>query len=287
MVSSVVNWIIIGLVFVCIASFAEARIDSSNSATNNFYVKENSRKAVIPASTTLLYQNDFNQPNFHSPTRDQLYRIQRHTYMFSPVGFNSISNAQLPYHFSFYDPTAKVSTADQLSLFSQKFYDGVIDPQPLSPPSQFISDEDTSEAHHIVSDSGFQPQTPSPNTKITDESRLSIMGRKSFPSISGALDTILQLQQKVAANKVGRNPTPKTLQLPKIKAKPLLDLPVAVSTKPESEQAFDSMLNQKRIKYIRKLKNKNKARKLPSTNSSKNKIDKKLLSKFKVFRAVP
>jgi len=287
MVSSVVNWIIIGLVFVCIASFAEARIDSSNSATNNFYVKENSRKAVIPASTTLLYQNDFNQPNFHSPTRDQLYRIQRHTYMFSPVGFNAISNAQLPYHFSFYDPTAKVSTADQLSVFSPKFYDGAIDPPTLSPPNQFIDEKDTIEAQDILSDSGFKPQMPSQNTMVTDEPRLSIMGSKSFPSTSGALDTILQLQQKIVANKVGQNPTPKTLNLPKIKAKPLLDLSVAVSTNPESEQAFDSMLKQKRIKYIRKIKNKNKARKLPGTNSSKTKIDQKVLSKFKVFRAVP
>jgi len=80
------DWIRLGLLFlVGFASFSEARIDYSNRGHNNILSQNSVKDAIVPASTFLL---DWNQLKASAAaTRDELYRMQRHTYMLSPMSY--------------------------------------------------------------------------------------------------------------------------------------------------------------------------------------------------------
>jgi len=78
------DWIRLGLLFlVSFASFSEARIGYSNGGYNSILSQNAVKGANVPASTFLL---DWNQLKASTmPTRDELYRMQRHAYVLSPM----------------------------------------------------------------------------------------------------------------------------------------------------------------------------------------------------------
>jgi len=105
------DWIRLGLLFlVCFASFSEARIDYSNRGHNSFLSQNSVKGATVPASTFLL---DWNQLKASAAaTRDELYRMQRHTYMLSPMSYQHYNgggvaqNIEGQHHFSLFNPFA-------------------------------------------------------------------------------------------------------------------------------------------------------------------------------------
>ena len=85
----------------------------------------------MPASTYLLDRNDFKASS--SITRDQLFRHQRHTYLFSPF-YNSIGGFGVPHNFKLFDPYTKSKTPDVVTNAFQTIYQS-------SPTAQLISNE--------------------------------------------------------------------------------------------------------------------------------------------------
>jgi len=91
MISIDYDWIRLGIVILCFASFnTEARIDYHNAGKNSIFSKNIVKDAKVPASTFLL---DWDQLKSASVTRDQLFRMQRHTYMLSPFTYNHYNGA--------------------------------------------------------------------------------------------------------------------------------------------------------------------------------------------------
>merc|ERR1719211_541215 len=105
MISLDYDWIRLGIVVLCFASFnTEARIDYSNTGRNSIFSQNIVKDANVPASTFLL---DWDQLKSVSATRDELFRMQRHTYMLNPITYNhynGIGNSQFQHKFSLFDP---------------------------------------------------------------------------------------------------------------------------------------------------------------------------------------
>lgn len=92
MISLDYDWIRLGIVFLCFASFStDARIDYNNAGGNSFFSQNIVKDAKVPASTFLL---DWDQLKSASVTRDELFRMQRHTYMLSPITYNHYNGAR-------------------------------------------------------------------------------------------------------------------------------------------------------------------------------------------------
>ena len=101
------------------------------SGENGAFSRGSIKDSRLPASTYLLDRNDFKSTS--SITRDQLFRHQRHTYLFSPF-YNSIGGFGVPHNFKLFNPYTKAKTPDVVTNAFQTTY------QP-SPTAQLISND--------------------------------------------------------------------------------------------------------------------------------------------------
>lgn len=99
-----IEWIRLGLFFVCFASFTESRIDYNNAGGSNFFSENTVEGAQVPASTFLL---DWNALKSSSVTRNQLFRMQRQAYMSSPITrqhYHGAATNEFQHQFSLFNP---------------------------------------------------------------------------------------------------------------------------------------------------------------------------------------
>jgi len=125
------DWIRLGIIVLCLASSASAHIGYNVAGENGAFSRGSIKDSRVPASTYLLDRNDFKSSS--SITRDQLFRHQRHTYLFSPF-YNSIGGFGVPHNFKLFNPYTKAKTPDVVTNAFQTTY------QP-SPTAQLISND--------------------------------------------------------------------------------------------------------------------------------------------------
>jgi len=125
------DWIRLGIIVLCLASSASAHIGYNVAGENGAFSRGSIKDSRLPASTYFLDRNDFKSSS--SITRDQLFRHQRHTYLFSPF-YNSIGGFGVPHNFKLFNPYTKAKTPDVLTNAFQTTY------QP-SPTAQLISND--------------------------------------------------------------------------------------------------------------------------------------------------
>jgi len=125
------DWIRLGIIVLCLASSASAHIGYNIAGENGAFSRGSIKDSRLPASTYLLDRNDFKSTS--SITRDQLFRHQRHTYLFSPF-YNSIGGFGVPHNFKLFNPYTKAKTPDVVTNAFQTTY------QP-SPTAQLISND--------------------------------------------------------------------------------------------------------------------------------------------------
>jgi len=124
------DWIRLGIIVLCLASSASAHIGYNVAGENGAFSRGSIRDSRLPASTYFLDRNDFKSPSI---TRDQLFRHQRHTYLFSPF-YNSIGGFGAPHNFKLFNPYTKAKTPDVVTNTFQTTYQS-------SPTAQLISNE--------------------------------------------------------------------------------------------------------------------------------------------------
>jgi hypothetical protein len=125
------DWIRLGIIVLCLASSASAHVGYNVAGENGAFSRGSIKDSRLPASTYLLDRNDFKSSS--SITRDQLFRHQRHTYLFSPF-YNSIGGFGVPHNFKLFNPYTKAKTPDVVTNAFQTTY------QP-SPTAQLISND--------------------------------------------------------------------------------------------------------------------------------------------------
>lgn len=125
------DWIRLGIIVLCLASSASAHIGYNVAGENGVFSRGSIKDSRVPASTYLLDRNDFKSSS--SITRDQLFRHQRHTYLFAPF-YNSIGGFGVPHNFKLFNPYTKAKTPDVVTNAFQTTYQH-------SPTAQLISND--------------------------------------------------------------------------------------------------------------------------------------------------
>jgi len=232
MISSDYDWIRLGIVFFCFASFrTEARIDYNSAGGNNIFGQNIVKDANVPASTFLL---DWDQLKSASTTRDELFRMQRHTYMLSPINYQ------------YYNGAGKKHFQHQFNLFN-----------PFTPKPTKATPKPITIVPNSIPSASFAstplPLPPIPNNKVTENK---INSQK------------LQLQKKIMK-------APKTKSLEKLPRTIEPFFPSLHESKPEVRSDTPSRPSL------------NKQQWTPVRSSAIEEINNNLLSRFKVYQAVP
>jgi len=171
MFSTDYDWIRLGFLFLaCFASFSDARIDYSNGGHNSILSQNAVKGATVPASTFLL---DWNQLKASAAsTRDELYRMQRHAYMLSPITQQHYKGGIAP----------SIEGQHQFSLFNPFSFANAeqVPAKKVQPSTKLIA----SKTFKFQPKSNPKPALPLPQTKSAEKVHMSV--EPLLPSIPAA-----------------------------------------------------------------------------------------------------
>jgi len=270
MISIDYDWIRLGIVLLCFASFnVEGRIDYNNAGGNSIFNQNIVKDANVPASTFLLdwdqlksaSRNDYNKlQKLQTATRDELFRMQRHTYMLSPITYNHY-NGKIP---------TKVNFQHQFSLFN-----------PFTPGSKEVKPKSIEMIPNAIASVPFVT-TPAPLPSapfVTTPAPLLTTSSTKAPQPEAKSEK-LQFRKKIK-----KQSKIKSLEKLPRKNDPLKNIRrfLKAKSKPEAKPAsvFRSPLKQEKPTPIKQEKP------TPIRSSAIDESNDNHLSRFKVYQAVP
>jgi len=192
------DWIRLGIIVLCCASFTEAKINHNIAGKNNIFSHKSVKGANVPASTFLLDWNQLKSSS-SSATREELFRMQRNTFMGPSTtyrhynGLGRIAAYDLSQPFNLFNP------------FTQNKQH--VTPKPLQPIFKSLP---------IVHwEPEASPQSVVSKPKITLDKSLEIQEANKFPELKKIIKKKPQLK---SPEKLTRKVEPFFPYLPKSKS---------------------------------------------------------------------